>query len=201
MKENQANISRLTSPGFDHRALDITQVTSDVGDEVVTVGVVHDVLVESTWLLEVNCRNNCQIGPNAKRISTLTLSDLAQVPESTTNPSFVLSRTLVIARTTVDGALVLEVGQWSYGTLVAGASALVINCHETIALEVGNRYNRCVDRDLRVVHTETVAVGIWVGEETRLQDRVGRRLEVGDGVRRREGSLRCVLVSPNIVSV
>ena len=39
---------------------------------------------------------------------------------------------------------------------------------------------RRVDGDLLVVDAEAVAVRVGVGEETRLQDWVGRRLDAGD---------------------
>ena len=45
---------RLTLPGLDDGALDAAEVTSDVADEVVLLGLVHDLLPERTGLLEVD---------------------------------------------------------------------------------------------------------------------------------------------------
>lgn len=52
----------------------------------------------------------------------------------------------------------------------------------SVALEVGNRVEWCVNRQLLIVRTKTVAVCVGVREETRLQDGVGGRLDVGDEV-------------------
>lgn len=94
-----------------------------------------------------------------------------------------------VSSSTVGRTLVPEVRQGSDGALVVGARTLVVDGHEAVALEVGNRNNGLVNRNLCVVDTKTVTVGVWVGEETRLQDRVRGRLEVGNGVGGRESSL------------
>ena len=56
-------------------------------------------------------------------------------------------------------------------------------------MEIEDGATRLIDGDLLVIDAETVAVGIRVRKETGLQDRVGRGLNSGDGVRGREGGL------------
>lgn len=73
--------------------------------------------------------------------------------------------------------------------LVVGPVALVNKGHSTIALEVVDGDDGSVDGKLLVVDAETVTVGIGVGEETRLKDRVGGGFDVGNEVGRREGGL------------
>lgn len=92
----------------------------------------------------------------------------------------------------MDGTLVTLVHQWLEAALVVGARTLVVHGHEAIALEVDDRNNGFVDREMRVVDAESVTVGVWVGEEAGLQDRVCRSLDVGDKVRRREGDLNWI---------
>ena len=65
------------------------------------------------------------------------------------------------------------VAQGHKAALVVGASSLVIERHEAIALEVSNGNERLVNGELLVVGTNTVAVGIRVREETRLQYGIG----------------------------
>lgn len=101
----------------------------------------------------------------------------------------------------MDRTLVPEVCQRDDGTLVVGASTLVVDGHEAVALEVSDRNSGLVNRNLSVVDTESVAVGVWVGEEARLQDRVTRRLKVGDSVGGRESSLGWISVRPSLLSV
>jgi hypothetical protein len=62
--------------------------------------------------------------------------------------------------------------------LVVRTSALIVESHEAITLEVSNWDNRSVDRQLLVVHSETVTVSVWIREQTGLEDRVKRWLDV-----------------------
>jgi len=73
--------------------------------------------------------------------------------------------------------------------LVVGSEALVIVVRRTIPLEVSDGYDRPVDWELLVVHPKTVTVGIGVGEQTGLQDRICRWLDTGNKMRRRESRL------------
>jgi len=50
---------------------------------------------------------------------------------------------------------------------------------------------------LLVVDTKTVAMGIRVGEEPRLEDGICRGLDVGDEMRRRESGLRSFIMRIN----
>ena len=101
-----------------------------------------------------------------------------------------ISFTQRVTRVTIYSTLVLNVCQWLEAALVVGARALVIDSHETIALEVHNRTLRFVDRELIVIDSKAVAVSVRVGEKARLQDRVGRRLKVGNSMRGRKRDLR-----------
>ena len=45
----------LTLPGLDDGALDVAEVSGDVANEVLLLGVIEDLLPERARLLEVNC--------------------------------------------------------------------------------------------------------------------------------------------------
>lgn len=71
-----------------------------------------------------------------------------------------------------------------------GVRAVVaVDGHGAVSLERVEGVEGLVDGDLLVVHTETVAVGIRVGEEAGLQDGVGGGLNAGDQVGGGEGGL------------
>ena len=65
----------------------------------------------------------------------------------------------------------------------------------SVALEVGNGVEWCVDWQLLVVRAKTVAVCVGVREETRLQDGICGRLDVGDEVGWCECNLAIYMVS------
>lgn len=74
--------------------------------------------------------------------------------------------------------------------LVVGSRTLVsVHAHEPVALEVCDGDKRRVDGDLLVVDTETVAVGVGVGEKTALENWVRAGLDTGHEVRRCESDL------------
>lgn len=102
-----------------------------------------------------------------------TLSDEAQVGIGVTQPQLV-PRVLINLRL---------VGQGNQAALVVGSRALVIDGHETITLEVGNWYKRCVDWELAVVYAETMTMGVGVREETGLEDGVSGWLDTRYEVR------------------
>src|SRR5690554_7133902 len=78
--------------------------------------------------------------------------------------------------------------------LVMQAAALVaVNPHGTIAVIAVDRATGRVYRDLVVVHTQTVALGVTVGEQTTLQHAIRREADAGDHVGRGEGSLLHIL--------
>ncbi len=55
------------------------------------------------------------------------------------------------------------------GEVVGGGTTVTINCHWAVALAVGNAAAGCVgtvDRDLLVVDSETVTMGVRVTEQT-----------------------------------
>lgn len=65
---------------------------------------------------------------------------------------------------TMDGTLVLEVSQRSNAALVVRTRTLVVEGHRTITLEVGHCNSGLVNRELGVIDTKSVTVGVWVGE-------------------------------------
>lgn len=68
-------------------------------------------------------------------------------------------------------------------------SVISVNGHGTITLVRVEGLQGTVHRDLLVVDTKTVTLGVGIREETRLEDRVRRRLNARDHVRRRECGL------------
>jgi hypothetical protein len=160
-----------TLPGLDGRVLDTAEVACDVLHIRLALRIVPHLAPQRAGLLEVELRDLRQIAPRAP------------------DEGLMLGHPLRIAHVAVEclrAALVLERLD---GALVVGGGALRDEGTGTGALEVVHGDDGRIDGQLLVVHAKTVTVGIWVGEETRLQDRVGRGLDEGDEVRRREGSL------------
>ena len=82
------------------------------------------------------------------------------------------------------------VGHVPVGRRVVGVGAVVaVDRHNAVTLIGVERPERLVDGDLLIVDSEAVAVGVRVGEKTRLQDRIGRRFDTGNHVRWRKGDL------------
>jgi hypothetical protein len=119
----------------------------------------------------------------------LTFSNLTQISPATLQVILVRKVARKITGSIVYSALLIQIGQRLDGALVVGPVALVDERHRSIALEVGDGNDRSVDGELLVVGTETVAVGVGVGEETGLEDGVGGRLDIGDHVGGRKGGL------------
>ena len=88
------------------------------------------------------------------------------------------------------GAPVFE-GDGLDGAQIVRAGSLVVEGHVPITLEIGNAVSAAsaVNGELLVVDTNTMAVSVRVGEEARLEDGIGRRLNAGDHVCRVEGGL------------
>lgn len=82
------------------------------------------------------------------------------------------------------------VGHVPVGGRVVGVGAVVaVDRHDAVALVGVERSQRLIDGDLLIVDAEAVAVGVRVGEQTGLKDRIGRRFDPGNHVRRRKGHL------------
>lgn len=75
------------------------------------------------------------------------------------------------------------------GGVVRVCAVVAAHVHVAVAVEGAEGGEGAVDGDLEVVSAEAVAVGVRVGEEAGLQDRVGGGLDAGDHVRGGEGSL------------
>jgi hypothetical protein len=84
----------------------------------------------------------------------------------------------------------LGVGEWLDGTGIVWSRSLVaVDGHESITLEVGNGYQGCIDGNLLVVDSQSVSVGVGVGEQSALQDGISTWLDTRYQVRWREGRL------------
>src|SRR5690554_592961 len=69
------------------------------------------------------------------------------------------------------------------------ASLVTIHAHRTIAVVAVIRTTRCVHWDLRVIHTQTVALGVTIGEQSSLQHAVWRETYTWHNVRWVKGRL------------
>ena len=80
---------------------------------------------------------------------------------------------------------------WGNAGEVVWSSPLVEESHRTVSLEVSHlvRDNRLVDGELLVVNTDSVSVSIGVGEESGLENRVGRWFDTWNHVRWVESGL------------
>lgn len=82
------------------------------------------------------------------------------------------------------------VGHVAVGRRVVGVCTVVaVNSHDPIALVGVERPEGLVNRDLLIVDTKAVAVGVRIGEKTGLKDRIGRRFNTGNHMRWRKGDL------------
>jgi len=141
--------------------LALTNMPSDVVDESFLGSIVHDLLPESAWLLKVD------------------FVDLAEMGLSVAEPPLMLDLLVTF----------LLIGQWSDAALIVGSRALADESAVSVPLEVGNGYNRSVDWQLLIVHTQTVTVCIRVREQTRLEHRVRGWFNARNSVRRGESGL------------
>lgn len=83
----------------------------------------------------------------------------------------------------------LVVQRTERGGVVRISAVVSVDGHGAVAVERGEGGQRTIDRDLVGVGAESVAMGVGVGEETGLEDRVGGGLDAGHHVGRREGGL------------
>lgn len=114
------------------------------------------------------------------RRNDLTLCDFAQVCLRMSQELLVLDA----------GVCLLLVRQRRYAALIVWSGSLANIQSRTIALEVRNRNDRRVHWQLLVVCTKTMTMGVWVREETGLEDGICRWLDTWDKMRGRE---RCLL--------
>jgi len=108
----------------------------DVIDETVFSTVVEDLLPECAWLLEID------------------FVDLTQYGLGMSQPPLMPNVLITL----------LLVSQRGDAALVVGSRALADESAPSVPLEVGNRDNRRVNRQLLVIHTKTVTVRIRVRE-------------------------------------
>ncbi len=93
------------------------------------------------------------------------------------------------ADTLIKRALGTLVRQRAYRTLIVGSCALTDERGCSISLEVGDGNDGRVYGELLVVGSKTVAMRVWVREQTRLQNRIGGWFNVRNQVRWRERRL------------
>ena len=155
-------------------------MSRDVADKVLPIHIGEYRLPQSAGLFKVHCDAQSDRYKGNGKIE-LTLCDLAQIYIRVTQPLLVLEHLcLVRAR------LILKRRDRAR---VVGSEPLVVVIRRTISMEIGDRNDGFVDRELLVIHAETVAVSVRVREQTGLQDWIRRRLDTRNKVRRREGRL------------
>jgi hypothetical protein len=115
-------------------------------------------------------------------MSPLTLVDLAQVPVRASNEILMPLLPLQIPHTALQRTLRPLESKRLNCALVVRSETLRYECLWARTLEVSDWYPRCIDGKLLIVCAKTVTVGVGVGEEAGLQDRIGSRLEVRDDV-------------------
>lgn len=87
-------------------------------------------------------------------------------------------------------ALVLDGASEAVGLVVGGGSLVAINAHRAVSLVVGDSGSeRAVDGDLVIVGSESVSVGVGVGEESALEHSVVGGLNAWNHVAWGEGGL------------
>jgi len=130
----------LISP-LPHRRLGGAQVASNIADEVLLLA-----------------RGSPQYLPQLGRLDEIFLCDRQLLGYCGAGPLLVFLRGL-------DGL----VGHVAVGGWVVGVRSVVaVDGHYAVTLVWVESAEGLVDGDLLVVHTEAVAMGIWVGKETRL---------------------------------
>jgi hypothetical protein len=97
--------------------------------------------------------------------------------------------TFLVTAARVNGTFLVTIIQWFYATLVVREATLRDVCSRSITLEVDDGNNRSIDRQLLIVGTKTMTMGIRVREKTGLKDGVGRRFNVRNEMGRRKGDL------------
>ena len=129
-------------------------VAGDVADETFLGGVVEDFFPQVAWGVEV-------FG-----------ADLGE-------EGYGVGGEFAVHFVEIDGT-VAELDRLDGGKVVR-AGALVVKSHVSVTLKVGYAVfgSGRVDRELLVVNPDTVTVGVGVGEKTRLQDWICRRLDAG----------------------
>lgn len=138
------------------------QVAGDVLDEVLLLaGCPAENLPEAVWLDEVLIHNRELLGDDRAGPLLVFLAGL-------------------------DG---LELERAEAGWVVGVGAVVAVDVHGTVTLVRVEGLERAVDGDLLVVGTEAVTVGVWVGEETGLENWVGGGLDTRDHVRGGEGGL------------
>lgn len=95
----------------------------------------------------------------------------------------------MVSRAAINSALLAVIRQGCDGTLVVGPGALVVVRCGPVTLEVCNGHDGSVDGQLLVVDTKTMTMCVRVREETRLENWVGRRLDIRNSMRGRESRL------------
>jgi hypothetical protein len=140
----------------------ILQRSGDVGDKVLPVLFLHDLSEQRSGLLEV------VIGMDV-------LVPTGETGDGLLTPSL--------------GGILFHVVN-GVRLIVSGSAVVTIDLHEAISLVVSDSGSvRTIYWDLIVVGSESVSVGVWVGEESSLEHLVVGGLDAGNQVGGRESGL------------
>lgn len=181
---------KLTLPSFDFIAPNVSEMTRNVLDIGLALLVIPNLAPKRSWLFEIDYGvMSAAILHQTQGQRRHTFSNLAQISVSASNPGLMSGQTLMFASIEIDSALLRRIRKRLNGALIVGSTTLRNVGLRPIALEVGNRHNRLVNRDLLIISTQTMTMSIRVREQSRLQDRIERGLDERDKVRWRERAL------------
>jgi hypothetical protein len=164
---NSASVFRITfvenlNLSFLNISSSILEVSSDVFNQMISINILHDLSEQGTRLSKVI------IGVSG----SISLDQTIDLEGSNGKVLF------------------FSVRAKSVGFVVRSVSLVAIDLHETISLSVDHSASvRAVDGDLLVVDTESVSVGISIGEKSSLEHFVGRSFNTGDHMNGGEGGL------------
>jgi len=140
----------------------VLKVSSDVFNQVVSINILHDLSEQSTGLGKV------VIGVSG----SVSLNHTSHLERS------------------VSEALFFSVGAKSVGFVVGSVTLVSIDLHETISLSIDDTASvGAVNGDLLIVNTESVSVGIGIGEKSSLEHLIGGGLNAGNHMDGGEGRL------------
>ena len=182
----------LTLPGFDFGAFDVLEMSRDILNVSFSCLVVPNLAPQNPRLLEVDYILIYALNvDHLTDVNTqkLTLSNDAKISPCSADEGFMAGLTFLVTGARVNGTLLVTIIQWFDATLVVREAALRDVCSSSITLEVDNGNDRSIDRQLLIVGSKTMAVGIRVREKTGLKNGVGRRFNVRNEMGRRKGSL------------
>jgi len=131
----------------------VLEVSSDVFNQVISVNILHDLSEQSAGLGKV------VIGVSG----SVSLNQTSHLERS------------------AGKALFFSVGAKSIGFIIRSVALVSIDLHETISLSIDDTASvGAVNGDLLIVDTESVSVGIGIGEKSSLEHLIGRGFNTGN---------------------